>query len=142
MGLALAGCGSGVGAGTSGSHGVRVVAAENFWGNIAAQLGGTKASVQSIIVNPAQDPHSYEPTAADARTLAAPRQGSGLRNASLSLRRTAAPRSASGGPQRFGRAQARGLGGRVDPGQRPDHESRRGSGYQRIERDDHRLILW
>jgi zinc/manganese transport system substrate-binding protein len=70
MGLALAGCGSGVGAGTSGSHGVRVVAAENFWGSIAAQLGGTKASVQSIIVNPAQDPHSYEPTAADARTLA------------------------------------------------------------------------
>ena len=29
-----------------------------------------QASVQSIIVNPAQDPHSYEPTADDARTLA------------------------------------------------------------------------
>jgi zinc/manganese transport system substrate-binding protein len=49
---------------------VRVVAAENFWGSIAAQLGGAKVSVQDIIVNPAQDPHSYEPTAADARTLA------------------------------------------------------------------------
>jgi zinc/manganese transport system substrate-binding protein len=46
------------------------VAAENFWGSIASQLGGAKASVHSIIVNPAQDPHSYEPTAADARTLA------------------------------------------------------------------------
>ncbi len=46
------------------------MAAENFWGNIAAQLAGTHASVRSIIVNPAQDPHSYEPTAADARALA------------------------------------------------------------------------
>jgi zinc/manganese transport system substrate-binding protein len=71
VGLALAGCASGVGASTSGSDGVRVVAAENFWGSIAAQLGGAKASAQSIIVNPAQDPHSYEPGAADARTLAA-----------------------------------------------------------------------
>ena len=50
---------------------LRVVAAENFWGSIAAQLGGSKISVQSIIVNPATDPHSYEPTASDARTMAA-----------------------------------------------------------------------
>jgi zinc/manganese transport system substrate-binding protein len=46
------------------------VAAENFWGSIASQLAGTKATVHSIIVNPAQDPHTYEPTAADARALA------------------------------------------------------------------------
>jgi zinc/manganese transport system substrate-binding protein len=51
-------------------HGVRVVAAENFWGSIARQLGGSRADVRSIITSPAQDPHSYEPTAADARTLA------------------------------------------------------------------------
>ncbi len=49
---------------------VRVVAAENFWGSIARQLGGAHAQVQSLIVNPAQDPHSYEPTTADARTMA------------------------------------------------------------------------
>jgi zinc/manganese transport system substrate-binding protein len=49
---------------------VNVVAAENFWGSIASQLAGTKATVESIITNPAQDPHSYEPTSADARTLA------------------------------------------------------------------------
>jgi zinc/manganese transport system substrate-binding protein len=49
---------------------VRVVAAENFWGSIASQLGGPHATVHSIIVNPAQDPHSYEPTSADARTMA------------------------------------------------------------------------
>ena len=49
---------------------LEVVAAENFWGSIAAQLAGEKASVQSIIVNPATDPHSYQPTAQDARALA------------------------------------------------------------------------
>src|SRR6201995_5492370 len=47
-----------------------VVAAENFWGSIATQIAGNKANVQSIIVNPAQDPPDYEPTAEDARTLA------------------------------------------------------------------------
>jgi zinc/manganese transport system substrate-binding protein len=52
---------------------LRVVAAENFWGSIAAQLGGAKVSVQSVIVNPSTDPHSYEPTASDARTLAGAR---------------------------------------------------------------------
>ncbi len=49
---------------------VRVVAAEDFWGSIAGQLGATHAHVVSIITNPNTDPHSYEPTAADARTLA------------------------------------------------------------------------
>jgi len=49
---------------------IRVVAAENFWGSIAAQLGGDGVSVTSIITNPATDPHEYEPTAADARTVA------------------------------------------------------------------------
>lgn len=54
--------------GTSGE--LHVVAAENFWGSIAAQLAGSKASVKSIIVNPAIDPHSYEPTTADGVALA------------------------------------------------------------------------
>jgi zinc/manganese transport system substrate-binding protein len=47
-----------------------VVAAENFWGSLAAQLAGTRANVTSIIVNPNTDPHSYEPNAQDARTIA------------------------------------------------------------------------
>jgi zinc/manganese transport system substrate-binding protein len=63
----LAGCG-GISAASTG--GVSVVAAENFWGSIAKQIAGNQANAQSIIVNPAQDPHSYEPTANDARTLA------------------------------------------------------------------------
>jgi zinc/manganese transport system substrate-binding protein len=64
------GCG-GTGQSQTASGGkLRVVAAENFWGSIASQLGGSKVSVQSVIVNPNTDPHSYEPTAGDARTLA------------------------------------------------------------------------
>jgi zinc/manganese transport system substrate-binding protein len=55
------------------ASGVRVVAAENFWGSIAAELGGPRATVVSIVRDPAQDPHSYEPTATDARTVAAAR---------------------------------------------------------------------
>ncbi len=72
----IAGCGassspSGASGGSSGASQGKfvVVAGENFWGSIAAQLAGNKAVVQSIIVNPATDPHSYEPNARDARTV-------------------------------------------------------------------------
>ncbi len=59
----------------SGSSGGRlaVVAAENVWGSIAAQLGGARVRVRSIIVNPNTDPHDYEPTPGDARALASAR---------------------------------------------------------------------
>ncbi|MER7847345.1 zinc ABC transporter substrate-binding protein [Kitasatospora sp. NPDC096077] len=50
---------------------IQVTAAENFWGSIATQLGGDHVKVTSIITNPDTDPHSYEPTAADGRTVAA-----------------------------------------------------------------------
>ena len=50
--------------------GLLVVAAENSWGSIAAQLGGDRVHVTSIITSPATDPHDYEPTPADARALA------------------------------------------------------------------------
>ena len=49
---------------------VQVVAAENFWGSIAAQVGGSHVNVTSIINDPNADPHSYEPTSQDARTVA------------------------------------------------------------------------
>jgi zinc/manganese transport system substrate-binding protein len=77
----VAGCG-GSGFRSAGSSGgstgggrdkFEVVAAENFWGSIAAQLAGDRARVSSIIVNPHTDPHSYEPTAQDARTMAGAR---------------------------------------------------------------------
>jgi zinc/manganese transport system substrate-binding protein len=69
--VVLAGCGAPGEVTTTGSGGrIQVVAAENFWGSIAAQLGGERVQVRSIIVNPGTDPHSYEPTAQDARTMA------------------------------------------------------------------------
>jgi zinc/manganese transport system substrate-binding protein len=70
----LAGCGGQVQSTAAGAGGrLQVVAAENFWGSIAAQLGGERVQVKSIIVNPSTDPHSYEPTAQDARTMAGAR---------------------------------------------------------------------
>lgn len=47
-----------------------VVATINTWGSIAAQLGGDRVQETSIITNPDTDPHSYEPSTADARMVA------------------------------------------------------------------------
>ena len=70
FGIVLAGAGlSRVGTATGAST-LRVVAAESFWGSIASQLGGDRVQVTSVITSPATDPHDYEPTAADARTIA------------------------------------------------------------------------
>ena len=68
----LTACGGGSAGSAAGSSSgkLQVVAAENFWGSIASQLGGSKVAVQSIIVNPDTDPHSYEPTASDGVVLA------------------------------------------------------------------------
>lgn len=68
----LAGCGQGERPPGSGGK-LEVVAAESFWGSLAAQLGGDRVRVRSIVTDPATDPHSYEPTASDARTMAAAR---------------------------------------------------------------------
>jgi zinc/manganese transport system substrate-binding protein len=75
--LVVAGCGSTAKAGTTSSPPssgtgkvLQVVAAENDWGSIAAQVGGTHVHVTSIIVDPNADPHVYEPTPADGRTVA------------------------------------------------------------------------
>ena len=70
LATAAAGCGAGPAGTGSGRDHVAVVAAENFWGSIAAQLGGTKVTVRSIVANPDTDPHSYEPTPTDAVTMA------------------------------------------------------------------------
>jgi zinc/manganese transport system substrate-binding protein len=48
-----------------------VVAAEGFWGSIAAQLGGPRVYVRSLVDDPGVDPHSYQPSAADARAFVA-----------------------------------------------------------------------
>ena len=71
IGLLIAGCGGSASSSTGAPSGkLQVAAAENFWGSIAAQLGGSKVAVSSIIVNPNTDPHSYEATASDGVTMA------------------------------------------------------------------------
>ena len=47
-----------------------VVAAENFYGDIARQIGGDKVDVVSILNNPEQDPHLFETTPGIVRQIA------------------------------------------------------------------------
>ena len=84
--LAVAACGSSGGAGGSASSvpaatvgssspssvdgPIAVVAAENFWGSIASQIGGSHVKVTSIITDPNTDPHEYETDPNDAAAVA------------------------------------------------------------------------
>jgi zinc/manganese transport system substrate-binding protein len=68
LAFVAAGCGSP--ASTAAPHSLQVVAGQNFWGSIAAQLGGTRVSVTSIVTNPNADPHDYESNTKDARAFA------------------------------------------------------------------------
>lgn len=54
----------------SSSQQIRIVGAENFYGNIAQQVGGKHVVVVSIMNNPNQDPHGFQPTAATAKEVA------------------------------------------------------------------------
>ncbi len=47
-----------------------VVAAENFYGDIARQVGGSQVEVVSIMNNPDQDPHLFETTPGVVRQIA------------------------------------------------------------------------
>ncbi len=49
---------------------IRIVAAENFWGSLASQLGGTQVNVLSIVSDPNADPHQYEGNSQDAQAIA------------------------------------------------------------------------
>jgi zinc/manganese transport system substrate-binding protein len=68
--LALVGCATTAPTAGGDPTVINVVAAENFWGSLAAQLGGEHAHVVSIINSPDADPHDYEATAADGRQIA------------------------------------------------------------------------
>ena len=52
---------------------IPVVAAENFYGDIARQIGGDQVRVTSILTNPDQDPHLFEASPSVARALAGAR---------------------------------------------------------------------
>src|SRR5262249_38841583 len=49
---------------------IDLVAAENFYGDVARQIGGDDVSVTSILNNPDQDPHEFEANPSTARALA------------------------------------------------------------------------
>ena len=49
---------------------VAVVAAENIYGDIAAQIGGEHVTVTSLISSPSQDPHLFEATPSAVRAVA------------------------------------------------------------------------
>jgi zinc/manganese transport system substrate-binding protein len=48
---------------------IAVVAAENFYGDVAKQIGGERVAVVSIISNPDQDPHLFETSPSVVRQI-------------------------------------------------------------------------
>ncbi len=64
----LAACGSG-----SSASGLRVVAAENAYGDIVEQIGGTHVQVTSILSDPNADPHLFEPGSRNGLAVAVAR---------------------------------------------------------------------
>jgi zinc/manganese transport system substrate-binding protein len=49
---------------------IAIVAAENFYGDVAQQIGGAQVKVTSIISAPGQDPHQFEASPSIARDVA------------------------------------------------------------------------
>ncbi|HEY1354556.1 MAG TPA: zinc ABC transporter substrate-binding protein [Ktedonobacteraceae bacterium] len=56
----LSACLASAPASNAGGSPIRVVAAENFYGDIVRQLGGHLVSVSSLLSNPDTDPHEYQ----------------------------------------------------------------------------------
>ncbi|MFZ2068358.1 MAG: zinc ABC transporter substrate-binding protein [Xanthobacteraceae bacterium] len=50
---------------------IAIVAAENFYGGVAREIGGERVAVISILNNPDQDPHLFETTPSVVRQVAA-----------------------------------------------------------------------
>lgn len=53
---------SGSGAAATDGGKIRIVAAENFYGEVAEAVGGDDVEVLSLLTSPDADPHDYEPT--------------------------------------------------------------------------------
>ena len=51
-------------------HKLQIVAAENFWGSLVSQLGGSRVAVTSVVSDPNADPHEYESNTKNARSFA------------------------------------------------------------------------
>jgi zinc/manganese transport system substrate-binding protein len=52
---------------------IAIVAAENFYGDVAQQIGGPNVSATSILSNPDEDPHLFEASPSVGRALASAR---------------------------------------------------------------------
>ena len=74
---------------------IKIVAAENFYGDIAKQIGGPDVAVTSILSNPDQDPHLFEVSPSVGRTCR-PRASSSIAASIM----TRGWRSCSGPPAR------------------------------------------
>lgn len=48
---------------------IQIVAAENFYGDVASQIGGNKVQVLSLLSDPNADPHEYESSVSDAQAV-------------------------------------------------------------------------
>ena len=49
---------------------IKIVAGENFWGDVASQIGGADVTVTSILSSPDEDPHLFEASVETAKALA------------------------------------------------------------------------
>ncbi len=71
--LLLSGCADSSKTTTSAPDGsdskIKIVAAENFYGEVAKAVGGNRVEVTSILDNPNVDPHDYEPTAETSKLV-------------------------------------------------------------------------
>lgn len=52
---------------------IPILAAENFYGDVAVQIGGPDVTVHSILTNPDEDPHLFEVSPSVGRNVAAAR---------------------------------------------------------------------
>jgi zinc/manganese transport system substrate-binding protein len=59
----------GQGAASAADGKIAVVAAENFYGDVAQQIGGDRVAVTSVLNNPDQDPHLFETSPSIARAI-------------------------------------------------------------------------
>lgn len=65
----LSGCGQSNSSASQTRGKIHVVAAEDFYGEVARAVGGSHVQVTSVINKPSMDPHDYEPTIATARAV-------------------------------------------------------------------------
>ncbi len=67
--LAAAALAAALSAGPAFADPISIVAAENFYGDVASQVGGANVAVTSILSNPDEDPHLFEASASTAKAL-------------------------------------------------------------------------